>query len=102
MRTITLLLTMLVSQMSAAYIPSTVYVQRNSMKTSGVHLEKSSQSRDDAAKDTNLLIPEIGESRTLSTAGESDLSTDLYDLNATAGKTGASAGPMRNCCITGK
>jgi hypothetical protein len=101
MRTITLLLTALVCQMSAAYIPSTVHVQRKPAKITGAEQGKST-SRNNDANGAALEIPNIGDSQTLSTTGTAaEASTDLYDV-APAGKQATSAAPMRNCCIQGK
>ena len=101
MRTITLLLTILISQMPAAYIPSTVYVQRKTSKIIVVEQEKNN-ARNNNTHGAVLEIPNIGESQTLSTTGAAmETSTDLYDV-APVGKPATSAAPMRNCCIQGK
>jgi hypothetical protein len=100
MRTITLLLTMFACEMSAAYIPSTVYVQRNPAKITGPELAKSAQSRDNST-DASALLSNQGESQALTTAATAELPEELYVLTP-AGKQAGQVAPMRNCCITGK
>jgi hypothetical protein len=100
MRTITLLLTVLASQMTAAYIPSTVYVQRNPTKITGPELGKSGQARDNNANGASPVTLNQGESQALATTA-AELPEELYVLSP-AVKQAAHVPPVRNCCITGK
>jgi hypothetical protein len=101
MRTITILLTVLACQMSAAYIPSTVYVQRNPAKITAPDFAKSAQARDNYATDASPVVSSEAESQALSTAPAAALPAELYVLTPASKRT-AQAPPMRNCCITGK
>ena|SRR5688572_8537132 len=101
MRTITILLTVLACQMSAAYIPSTVYVQPKPAKITAPELAKSTQASDNYATDASPVLSNEGESQALSTAAAAAVPAELYALTQ-AGKRAAQARPVRNCCITGK
>jgi hypothetical protein len=101
MRTITMLLTVIACQLSATYIPSTVYVQRSSTKITEPQFAKRAQARDNYGTDASFVIPNEGQSQTLSTAAVNELPGELYVLTPAIEKV-SQVPPLRNCCITGK